>query len=222
MESGEGSFALPWRGLAPFRARMGLVITATRRPARILLMGAAMLAALTGCAAEPVSTGPRDGSAAADAPTPEIEVGDVLTAEQATALNDGNELMKAYPVGAEFIAVEWGQPIPEAVTTAVTAQVVAAAPTWGTNTDSDVNAAAWQQVRDAMKQESQKLGGVTIALVSCAQSFSTEINTWRPTWVMSEPGPVGEYESKEAVLARADAWAQEGRKMYVVVDNLGC
>lgn len=198
------------------------MITATRRPARILLVGAATLAALVGCAAEPVPTGPGEETTSTEAPTPEIEVGDVLTAEQATALNDGNELMKAYPVGAEFIAVEWGQPIPEAVTTAVTAQVVAAAPTWGTSTDSDVNAAAWQQVRDAMKQESQKLGGVTIALVSCAQSFSTEINTWRPTWVMSEPGPVGEYESREAVLARADAWAQDGRKMYVVVDNLGC
>ena len=194
-----------------------------KHPPLTLLTGAVLLLTLAGCAAEPA---PAETAPAAVAetttPEPEIQVGDTLTADQAAELNAGTDLMKAYPVGGTFIAVQWGQPIPESVKAEVQAQVAAAATSWGTSTDAEATNREWSQVRDAMKQESQKLGGVTLALVSCVQSFSTQTNAFRPTWVMSEPGPVGEYESEEAVLARADAWSQDGKKMYVVVNNLGC
>ena len=192
----------------------------TLRPRAVALAAALSLLALAGCAAEPA---PASAPAidVSETPTP-LAVGDILTAEQATELNEGNDLMKAYPVGDQFIAVQWGQPVPEAVTAEVQAQLIAANPEYGTSDDHKVNAVNWEQLKAGMDAESKKLGGISISVVACALSFSEAINSYRPTWVMSEPGPAGEYGSREEVLAAADGWSQPGKKMYVVLNNLGC
>lgn len=182
------------------------------------------LVALAGCAAEPAPVKTATPAAVeTEAPKPEVKTGDVLTAEQAAELNAGNDLAKAYPVGGEFIAVQWGQPIPEAVRAEVNTQVnVHVGNRYGTSTDADEVSAASATLMKVLKEESQKLGGITVTAVICAQSFSTDTNAFAPTWVISEPGPIGQYESKAAAFERADGWAQDGKKMYVVINNLGC
>jgi len=66
-----------------------------------------------------------------------------------------------------------------------------------------------------------------LTAVACAQSFSTEINRYRPTWVISEPGPrSGEYDSFAHARDTAEGWISgpqgEGKRLYVVINNLGC
>lgn len=192
----------------------------TKRASTVLLIGALALLSLSGCAPEPA---PADDAAAVETatPTPEIRAGDLLTAAQAAEINAADDLIRAYPVASEFYAVKWGEPIPEAVLAEVDAQVKAGAgESYGTMSDRITE--DWVRLSDTMKQESEKLGGSSIAAVQCALSFSTVSNAFEPTWVISEPGPVGQYESQEAALARAEGWAQDGKKMYVVIDNLGC
>jgi len=200
----------------------GTVTDAMNRTLSALAAGAAVLLALAGCAVAPTAASTPAAVVETEVPATEVAVGNTLTAEQATALNEGNDLMKAYPVGDQFYAVQWGHPVPDAVKAEVQARMLASSATWGTGTNADANDADWNAVHNVMKQESEKLGGISIAVVSCAMSFSTITNAYEPTWVISEPGPVGQYESKEAAFERADGWAQEGKKMYAVINNLGC
>lgn len=58
--------------------------------------------------------------------------------------------------------------------------------------------------------------------MQCVLSFSEDSNSYDPSWGISEPGPGRLYVSKEEALAAAEAWSQDGKKMYVVVNNLGC
>lgn len=205
---------------APALPRHDVKVTAFR-PRTVALAAALTLLTLTGCAAEPAPAGTPDAAVETQTPAP-IAVGDVLTAEQATELNAGNDLMKAYPVGDQFIAVQWGQPVPDAVVAEVQEQIISANPEYGTSDDHKVNAVHWEQLKEVMGAESKKLGGISISIVSCALSFSEITNSYNPTWVMSEPGPVGQYGSRDEVLAKADAWSEPGKKMYVVINNLGC
>ncbi|MFF7292025.1 hypothetical protein ACFY9N_05760 [Microbacterium sp. NPDC008134] len=157
-------------------------------------------------------------------PAEEIQVGDELTAEQAQELNDSNDLTVAYPVGDKFIAVRWGQPIPEPVLQEVNAQVnagVGASHGTGTGAAMDQEQANLQA---QLQAESDKLGGITVTAVQCALSFSTSINSFAPAWAVSEPGPVGTYDSQAEATSAAQAWAdgQPGKRIFVVLNNLGC
>lgn len=76
--------------------------------------------ALAGCAPDPhpdpvSESSPASNPVETEAPAPEIKAGDKLTSEQAAEINAGTDLIRAYPVGEEFYAVQWGQPIPERV-----------------------------------------------------------------------------------------------------------
>ena len=115
------------------------------------------------------------------------------------------------PAGTpDAVAVESETPAPRAVRAGVTGEP-------GTELY-----AGNDRLAEAQKSESEKLGGISVAAVQCALSFSTITNTFEPTWVISEPGPVGQYGSRDEAIARADGWSQPGKKMYVVINNLGC
>lgn len=193
-----------------------------KHPPLTFLTGAVLLLTLAGCAAEPAPAETAPAAVAETAtPEPEIQVGDTLTADQAAELNAGTDLMKAYPLGDTFIAVQWGQPIPEAVKAEVDVQVNAGV--GAEHGKATQNIAAQQNaLGDVLRGESDKLGGISVAAVQCALSFSTESNSYNPSWGVSEPGPGRLYGSKEEALAAAEAWSQDGKKMYVVVNKLGC
>jgi hypothetical protein len=199
----------------------------TSAAAAMALIGALMF---TGCAAEVLpaiadTTAAEEAATATPTPEPTVDAGDVVTPEQVEDLTKSGDIMAGYPVGDDLIAVKWGEPIPDAVRQAVNESVSAAAPEWGTSTDHNVSATHWATLFDAMTAEAEKLGGISLIAVSCVQSFSEATNGYRPAWVISEPGPVGEYESYQEAFDTAEAWQggkQTGKRMYVQINNLGC
>lgn len=117
-------FSSPCRATDHLHAKMGTVTVAMKRPPLTFLTGAVLLLALSGCAAEPAPAETTPAAAPETTATePEIQVGDTLNPDQAADLNAGTDLMKAYAVGGTFIAVQWGQPIPETVKAEVGVQV---------------------------------------------------------------------------------------------------
>ena len=201
-----------------------------RKTTGIVALALAASLVLTSCSAGAAPAAEDDAKPAETAtPTPEptFAAGDVVDAAQAEAINaDMSDTTVAYPVGDSFVVVSWGKPIAPAVREAVSANVRSAAPEWGTSTDYKVSDARWEAVRDAMQAESDKLGGITVIALSCVQSFSEKTNSFSPTWVISEPGPVGQYDSYKHAFDTAEAWtggAQgEGKRLYVTINNLGC
>lgn len=201
-------------------------------PTKTMFLAAVALAGavvLSGCAAEPTAAKPEKNAAETPSATPEptFTAGNIVDAAQAEAINaDTSDTTVAYPVGDGFVVVSWGKPIAPAVREAVNANVnEAAGSDYGVSTDSDVSAEDWGRLKAAMTAESERLGGITLTAVSCVQSFSTAVNSHRPTWVISEPGPIGEYASYRDAHAKAEAWSggdQEGKRLYVVINNLGC
>ncbi|WP_404473466.1 hypothetical protein [Microbacterium aerolatum] len=194
------------------------------RPLAALALVAALV--FTGCAAEPAPAKPAAEKTAAETetPAPEINAGDVVTAEQVEELVASGDIIAGYPVGDELIAVQWGKPIPESVREAANVAVNAAVGSdYGVN--NDLVGEDSSRLRDAIADEAAKLGGLTVAAVACAKSYDTGVNDYVPTWVISEPGPVGQYDSYQHASETAEAWQggrQTGKRLYVLINNLGC
>ncbi|GGD76682.1 hypothetical protein [Microbacterium murale] len=191
----------------------------------VALIGALIF---TGCAAEPTSAAPEattTPAAETEAPAPEVAAGDVLTPEQVEELKKAGEIIAGYPVGDQLIAVKWGEPFPDAVRQASNASVNAAVgPEHGHGVSDDQTEQQFRLV-DVLSAEAEKLGGISLAAVQCAMSFSTTTNSFQPTWAVSEPDPAGAYSSYQEAIDTVEAWqggTQTGKRMYVVVNNLGC
>lgn len=184
-----------------------------------------------GCSAGAVPAAENDAKPAETAtPTskPTFAAGDVVDAAQAEAINaDMSDTTVAYPVGESFVVVSWGKPIAPAVREAVSANVSAAVgASYGVSTDAYVRTEEGFALMKAMRAESDKLGGITVVALSCVQSFSEKTSSFSPTWVISEPGPVGQYDSYKHAFDTAEGWTSgtqgEGKRLYVVINNLGC